>query len=211
MELLVKRAAVRSPAAPGAATAPRAVCAAARDIIERVRSEGDAALLALTEQFDGVRLEALAVTAQEFAAAERAVTAEQHAAIERAIDNVRRFHAAQSSPPLRVETSPGVICERFSVPIRAVGLYVPSGSAPLPSTAIMLAVPAALAACPVKRAVHRAQPHGQRESSGTGCRAQGRRRADIQSRRRPSHRRHGLRQASPSQSATRFLDLAMPT
>jgi histidinol dehydrogenase len=49
-----------------------------------------------------------------------------------------------------VETSPGVICERFSVPIRAVGLYVPAGSAPLPSTAIMLAVPAALAHCPVK-------------------------------------------------------------
>ncbi len=63
---------------------------------------------------------------------------------------MRRFHAAQVSPPLRVETSPGVICERFSVPIRAVGLYVPAGSAPLPSTALMLAVPAALAECPVK-------------------------------------------------------------
>jgi histidinol dehydrogenase len=126
------------------------VTAAARDIIERVRRDGDAALLALTQQFDGVRLAALAVTKQELAAAERAVTAEQHAAIERAIENVRRFHAAQSSPPLRVETSPGVTCERFSVPIRAVGLYVPAGSAPLPSTAIMLAVPATLAQCPVK-------------------------------------------------------------
>jgi histidinol dehydrogenase len=126
------------------------VTAAARDIIDRVRRDGDAALLALTQQFDGVRLAALAVTKQELAAAERAVTAEQHAAIERAIENVRRFHAAQSSPPLRVETSPGVTCERFSVPIRAVGLYVPAGSAPLPSTAIMLAVPATLAQCPVK-------------------------------------------------------------
>jgi histidinol dehydrogenase len=126
------------------------VNAAVRGIIERVRREGDAALLALTEQFDGVRLEALAVTKQEFAAAEHAVTPEQHAAIERAIDNVGRFHAAQAALPLRVETSPGVICERFSVPIRAVGLYVPAGSAPLPSTAIMLAVPAALAQCAVK-------------------------------------------------------------
>jgi histidinol dehydrogenase len=126
------------------------VNAAARDIIERVRREGDAALFALTQEFDGVRLKALAVTEEEFAAAERALTAQQHAAIERAIDNVRRFHAAQTSPPLRVETSPGVICERFSVAIRAVGLYVPAGSAPLPSTAIMLAVPAALAECPVK-------------------------------------------------------------
>jgi histidinol dehydrogenase len=139
-------AALRRPALKDAA----GVSAAARDIIERVRREGDAALLALTEQFDGVRLEALAVTKQEFSAAERALNAEQHAAIERAIDNVRRFHAAQASPPLRVETAPGVICERFSVPIRAVGLYVPAGSAPLPSTAVMLAVPAALAQCPVK-------------------------------------------------------------
>lgn len=126
------------------------VNAAVRGIVERVRREGDAALFALTQQFDGAGLEALAVTAQEFAAAERAVTAEQHAAIERAIDNVRRFHAAQFALPLRVETSPGVICERISVPIRAVGLYVPAGSAPLPSTAIMLAVPATLAQCPVK-------------------------------------------------------------
>jgi histidinol dehydrogenase len=139
-------AALQRPALKDAAR----VSSTARDIIERVRREGDAALRALTQQFDGARLEALAVTAEEFTAAERALTAEQHAAIERAIDNVRRFHAAQASPPLRVETSPGVICERFSVPIRAVGLYVPAGSAPLPSTAIMLAVPAALAGCPVK-------------------------------------------------------------
>jgi histidinol dehydrogenase len=141
-----RRAALQRPALQDAAR----VSAAARDIIERVRSEGDAALFELTQQFDGVRLEALAVTTADFAAAERALTAEQHAAIERAIDNVRRFHAAQASLPLRVETSPGVICERFSVPIRAVGLYVPAGSAPLPSTAIMLAVPATLAQCPVK-------------------------------------------------------------
>ena len=139
-------AALRRPAQQEAAR----VYAAARDIIERVRREGDTALLELTQQFDGVRLETLAVTKAEFAAAERALNPQQHAAIERAIDNVRSFHAAQASPPLRIETSPGVICERFSVPIRAVGLYVPAGSAPLPSTAIMLAVPAALAHCPVK-------------------------------------------------------------
>ncbi len=141
-----RRAALQRPVHKEAAE----VRASARDIVERVRREGDAALKAFTEKFDGVRLEAPAVTRQEFAAAERALSGEQHAAIERAIDNVRRFHAAQSAPPLRVETSPGVICERFSVPIRAVGLYVPAGSAPLPSTAIMLAVPAALAQCPVK-------------------------------------------------------------
>jgi histidinol dehydrogenase len=138
--------ALRRPALEDAA----GVNTTARDIIEHVRREGDAALLALTQRYDGVLLAALAVTEREFAAAERALDAEQHAAIERAIDNVRRFHAAQASLPIRVETAPGVICERFSVPIRAVGLYVPAGSAPLPSTAIMLAVPAALAQCPVK-------------------------------------------------------------
>jgi histidinol dehydrogenase len=138
--------ALRRPAQAGAAR----IMDAARRIVDRVRVEGDAALLALTEEYDGARIESLRVAPHEFSAAEAAVTTEQHAAIARAIDNVRRFHAAQSPLPLRVETSPGVICERFSVPIRAVGLYVPAGSAPLPSTAIMLAVPATLAACPVK-------------------------------------------------------------
>jgi histidinol dehydrogenase len=124
--------------------------ASARDIIERVRSGGDAALLALTEKFDGVRPNALEVTAQEFELAERALGADQHAAIDRALANIAKFHEAQVPVPLRVETAPGVLCERFSVPIRAVGLYVPAGVAPLPSTAMMLAVPAAIAACPVR-------------------------------------------------------------
>src|SRR5579863_5087764 len=127
-----------------------AVAEAARSIIESVRRDGDAAVLALTEQFDGVRPASLQVTPQEFDDAERSLNEAQLAAIDRAIANVRRFHEAQGSKPLRIETSPGVVCERISVPIRAVGLYVPAGSAPLPSTAIMLAVPAAIAACPVR-------------------------------------------------------------
>jgi histidinol dehydrogenase len=127
-----------------------AVAEAARSIIESVRRDGDAAVLALTEKFDGVRPASLQVTSQEFDDAERSLNAAQLAAIDRAIANVRRFHEAQGSKPLRIETSPGVVCERISVPIRAVGLYVPAGSAPLPSTAIMLAVPASLAACPVR-------------------------------------------------------------
>ena len=141
-----KRAALSRPAQSDSAQ----VAVIARDIIARVRSEGDAALLSLTEQFDLAHLDSLQVTAAEFDVAERALQAHQHAAIERAIVNIRRFHAAQAATPLRLETSPGVVCERFSVPIRAVGLYVPAGSAPLPSTAVMLAVPAGLAQCPVK-------------------------------------------------------------
>jgi histidinol dehydrogenase len=138
--------ALRRPAQREAAS----VKEAAQNVIDTVRRDGDAAVLALTEKFDGVRLTSLQVTPQEFVAAESALDAVQHAAIERAISNVHRFHAAQMPLPLRVETAPGVVCERFSVPIRAVGLYVPAGSAPLPSTAIMLAVPAAIAACPVR-------------------------------------------------------------
>jgi histidinol dehydrogenase len=138
--------ALRRPAQRDAA----AIKEAAQGIIDAVRREGDAAVLALTEKFDEVRLDSLRVSQQEFSDAERALNAGQIGAIERAIANVRRFHAAQGAPPLRVETAPGVVCERISVPIRAVGLYVPAGSAPLPSTALMLAVPAAIAACPVR-------------------------------------------------------------
>src|ERR1700722_19305131 len=141
-----RREALQRPAQKNAAQ----VAAAAQSIVDAVRREGDAAVLALTERFDEVRLSSMRVTPQEFSDAERSLNAGQIAAIERAISTVHRFHAAQGAAPLRVETAPGVVCERISVPIRAVGLYVPAGSAPLPSTAIMLAVPAAIAACPVR-------------------------------------------------------------
>jgi histidinol dehydrogenase len=127
-----------------------AVAAAARTIVEEVKRRGDAALRELTLRFDGVRVENLAVSAEEFAAADRHLTGPQHAAIEAAIAAVHAFHAAQGAPPLRVVTARGVVCERISLPLQAVGLYVPAGSAPLPSTAIMLAVPAALAGCKVR-------------------------------------------------------------
>jgi len=117
-------------------------------LIGQVRAEGDAALLALTERFDGVRLDTLGVSAGEFAAARAKLTAVQIAALERAIDNVDKFHAAQQLQPLSLQTSPGVRCERVVRAINAVGLYVPAGSAPLPSAVIMLAVPARLAGCP---------------------------------------------------------------
>jgi len=138
--------ALRRPAQRDAAS----IAAAAQQIIDAVRREGDAALRALTEKFDGVKSSSLRVTPQEFAAADSALSAVQHAAIERAIATVHCFHSAQRPSPLRVQTAPGVCCQRISVPLRAVGLYVPAGSAPLPSTAIMLAVPAAIAGCPTR-------------------------------------------------------------
>ena len=141
-----RRAALARPAQRDAARIAREV----KEIIEAVRAGGDAALRDLTERFDGVRLTDLAVGEQEFADAERTLDSAQHRALDTAIETVRKFHAAQSPAPLRVETAPGVVCERISVPVRAVGLYVPAGSAPLPSTAVMLAVPAAIAGCPLR-------------------------------------------------------------
>lgn len=120
------------------------------EIITDVRARGDEAVLEYTRRFDGVALTSLEVDAAEFAAAERALTTEQRSALERAIGNVRRFHQAQLSDPLRVETSPGVVCERHFRPIDAVGLYAPAGVAPLPSTIVMLGVPASIAGCPTR-------------------------------------------------------------
>jgi histidinol dehydrogenase len=120
----------------------------ARSIIREVRKDGDAALLAFAERFDRAKLSSLAVTADEFDHAERQLDAKQIAALETAIDNVRRFHAAQLASPLSMDVMPGVRCERVYRPIPAVGLYVPAGSAPLPSTVIMVAIPAQLVGCP---------------------------------------------------------------
>jgi histidinol dehydrogenase len=122
----------------------------AGQIVSDVRERGDDALREYTERLDKVRLASFAVGAEEFAAAETALSGEQLAALRRAIDTVTRFHEQQRVAPLKIETSPGVVCERMIVPLGAVGLYVPAGTAPLPSTAIMLAVPARIAGCPVR-------------------------------------------------------------
>jgi histidinol dehydrogenase len=121
-----------------------------RRIIDEVREGGDAVLKRYTRDFDGADLDQLAVSPTEFAAAEKRLSTEQRAALDRAIGNVSRFHEAQVTQPLVVETSPGVVCERHTRPIDAVGLYVPAGTAPLPSAAIMLAIPARIARCPVR-------------------------------------------------------------
>jgi histidinol dehydrogenase len=122
----------------------------ARAIIASVRRDGDDALRRYAADFDGATLDELRVGAAEFAAAEAGLGAAAIAALRTAIDNVSAFHAPQLPTPLSLETEPGVRCELVQRPIRAVGLYVPAGSAPLPSTVIMLAVPARLAGCPTR-------------------------------------------------------------
>ncbi len=119
-------------------------------LINEVRQRGDDALREITARFDGATLQSLRVSTQEFVAAEKVLNFTQVNALKRAISNVQRFHEAQLTAPLKIETSPGVVCERHMRAIDAVGLYVPAGTAPLPSTAIMLAVPARIAQCPTR-------------------------------------------------------------
>jgi len=116
-------------------------------LVEDVRSRGDTALREITLRFDGVAPESFEVTSEEFSAAEAAVPAELEAAMREAAGRIECFHRAGMTRPYAVETAPGVVCERVVRAIPRVGLYVPAGSAPLPSTALMLGVPARLAGC----------------------------------------------------------------
>ena len=129
----------------------QSVAAQVRDtvaaLIEDVRTGGDAALRAISLRLDGVAPDTFEVGEAAFAAAEAALPAELKAAIVEAADRIERFHRAGMVPGYAVETAPGVVCERVVRPIDRVGLYVPAGSAPLPSTALMLGVPARLAGC----------------------------------------------------------------
>lgn len=116
-------------------------------ILQRVKAEGDAAVIDYERQFDKADLTSLAVTEAEFLAAEQLVDSSLKAAITLAHNNIRRFHEAQRFAGIDVETAPGVRCWQRSVPIETVGLYVPGGTAPLFSTVLMLATPARIAGC----------------------------------------------------------------
>ncbi len=118
-----------------------------RGIINRVRAEGDVAVLALEEQFDKVKLTSLAVSAEEWQEAETLLSDELKAAIRLAKQNIETFHAAQRFEGKKVETQPGVTCWQKAVAIEKVGLYIPGGTAPLFSTVLMLAIPAKIAGC----------------------------------------------------------------
>ena len=133
-------------ARPAAALQPRTL-QQAQAIIDAVRSEGAAAVRRCTLEFDGVEPTDFRVSAAEFAAARAELQPDQVAALEKAIANVDSFHRAGIPTALSLEVQPGVRCERLIRPITAVGLYVPAGAAPLPSTVIMLGVPARIAGC----------------------------------------------------------------
>lgn len=116
-------------------------------IIDRVKAEGDEAVLQYEMQFDKVSLSALTVSSEEFDEAENLIDEELKAAIRLAAGNISAFHAAQRFVGKKVETQPGVTCWQKAVPIEKVGLYIPGGTAPLFSTVLMLAVPACIAGC----------------------------------------------------------------
>jgi histidinol dehydrogenase len=122
----------------------------AAEIVAAVRAGGDTVLHELTLKLDQVALDRLRVSDKEFDVAAAALSPAALAAIDTAIENVKCFHEAQRPGSIDLETMPGIRCERVCQPIDAVGLYVPAGSAPLPSAAIMLAVPASIASCPIR-------------------------------------------------------------
>lgn len=123
------------------------ITAAVAQVIAKVRSEGDSALFELTEKFDRVKPAALRVSHDEMGAAAARLSETMKQALEQAYNNIRTFHLAQKMPTIKVETMPGVMCEQVTRPINKVGLYIPGGSAPLPSTVLMLGVPAQIAGC----------------------------------------------------------------
>ncbi|WWC62384.1 histidinol dehydrogenase [Kwoniella dejecticola CBS 10117] len=119
-----------------------------KPIVERVRKEGDAGLKAMTKQFDKADLSSNVLLPPFQTPSAEQLPEDVRKAIDVAYENVKTFHQAQAeTKPLIVETMPGVQCSRFVRPIARVGVYVPGGTAILPSTAIMLGVPAQVAGC----------------------------------------------------------------
>ena len=117
------------------------------EVFSAVKQEGDAAIKSYTSKFDKVTLTDFSVSSEEISMAIDAVPAELKRAISLAKSNIEKFHEAQRTNKVSVETMPGVVCWQEKRPIQKVGLYIPGGTAPLFSTILMLAVPAKIAGC----------------------------------------------------------------
>ena len=116
-------------------------------MLDAIKLEGDAAVRRFALQFDGFVPDVLEASSDDFSWAEQQLPDDLKSAILQAYSNIKRFHAAQHVQEAPVETQPGVLCWRKTVPIERVGLYIPGGTAPLFSTVLMLGVPAQLAGC----------------------------------------------------------------
>ncbi|KAK7430274.1 trifunctional histidinol dehydrogenase [Neonectria magnoliae] len=127
---------------------PDSILKIVKPIIEEVRTGGDKAVLSYTHKFEKATSLTSPVLKAPFPKELMNISQETIEAIDISFENIRKFHAAQNEEKaLQVETMPGVICSRFSRPIERVGLYIPGGTAVLPSTALMLGVPAMVAGC----------------------------------------------------------------
>lgn len=116
-------------------------------ILDAVKTQGDEALRTFAKKFDGIDLTSLEISQDVITQAAHQLDSNLKEAIGKAYQNIRKFHESQKQPVEKIETTPGVTCWRKSVGIEKVGIYIPGGSAPLFSTVLMLAVPAALAGC----------------------------------------------------------------
>ena len=116
-------------------------------VLDAVKKEGDTAVAAYTQKFDGVTMDTAIVSAAEINEAALALSPALKDAIQLAAKNIRCFHEVQVSETIKIETMPGVSCWRKSIGIDKVGLYIPGGSAPLFSTVLMLGIPAVIAGC----------------------------------------------------------------
>ena len=121
--------------------------ATVKDVLDKVRNNGDKAVIEYEKAFDHVELYNLAVTEAEIEEAEKLISKELKDALILAHENIALFHHSQKFTASKIETRPGVTCWQKSVPIQKVGLYIPGGTAPLFSTVLMLATPAKIAGC----------------------------------------------------------------
>jgi histidinol dehydrogenase len=117
------------------------------EVFNAVKASGDQALKEYTKKFDRTEIDDLEVRSQELTTAENTLSKDLKQAIDLAYDNIYKFHKAQQTSRVEVETTSGVDCWQEKRPIQKVGFYIPGGSAPLFSTVLMLAIPAQIAGC----------------------------------------------------------------
>ena len=130
-----------------AVSASDTITAIVTGILKNVKDNGDEALREYNRKFDKTEVEDLLVVPEAFDAAEAALPEALKDAMRVAVSNLTKFHTAQRLVPVSVETMKGILCEQVTRPIDSVGLYIPGGTAPLFSTALMLLIPAQIAGC----------------------------------------------------------------
>ncbi|MBD2803095.1 histidinol dehydrogenase [Xenorhabdus sp. M] len=130
-----------------AVTASADISGTVKQILDTVKTRGDLSVQELSQRFDKTLVETTSISPDEIDAAARRLAPKIKQAIQQAMNNIRRFHEAQKPAEIVIETLPGVRCQQITRPINSVGLYIPGGSAPLPSTVLMLGIPATIAGC----------------------------------------------------------------